>query len=173
MAGRGGARPGTGPKKGTKFRQTLEAELAAATAQLEALTRARQEGKELAIDVLEQCMHLSRGLAAKHQPLAPNEVAHPNSGRDPNEEKFLQYFGLTIESAGKLANYQSPKYKSVTISAETSPGGAAAQSNAPVAAMSAQEAYRRLRDSDMIDITPVSSTTAPKAIEKPKKAARG
>lgn len=160
---RGGYRVGAGKPKGKFNRVTLEAELAAAQQQLIELTQKRQAGRKMAIDVLDDIMHLAMGLAGKHQPLAPNEQQLP--GRDPDEAKFLQYLELTGEFAGKLANFQSPKFKSTTISIESAPGAqASGAAIAPARAISAAEAYRMLRESsDLIELTPTSKVdTVPK-----------
>lgn len=175
---RGGARQNGGKRKGQWDRATLEAELAAAQQQLVELTRKRQAGRKLAIDVLDDVMHLAMGLAGKHQPLSVGEVANPAAGRDPNDAKFDHYLDVTIEAAGKLANFQTPKFKSTTISIENlqgQPASGTVMNNAPAAhTITPLEAYRMLRDSsDLIELNPV--VKKPKAA-KPvpqKKAARG
>jgi len=166
---RGGARPGAGKKKGSFDRATLERELAAAQQQLVELTKKRETGRKMAVDVLDDIMHLSMGLAAKHQPLEANEIAGP--GRDPNDEKFHRYLELTVDTASKLANFQSPKFKSVTLSVETPPGGAVPAGGVvgAITRMSAQEAYRMLRDSsELIDLQPEAPAEQPE--KKAKKA---
>lgn len=163
----GGARKGAGKRKGQFDRATLEAELAAAQHQLVEMTKKRQAGRKLAIDVLDDVMHLSMGLAAKHQPLEANELAGP--GRVPDDAKFHTYLELTIETAGKLAAFQSAKFKSTTISIETVGGMPAAPSAGPAHRMSAQEAYRMLRDSsELIDLTAVTVVDKPPAKAKSK-----
>lgn len=153
---RGGYRPGAGKKKGKFDRATLEAELAAAQQQLVELTQKRQAGRKMAVDVLDDIMHLAMGLAGKHQPLAHGEQLEP--GREPDEAKFDRYLEMTGEFAGKLANFQSPKFKSTTISIENAPGAQApGAAIAPARAISAAEAYRMLRESsDLIELTPTS-----------------
>lgn len=161
---RGGARPGAGKRLGQRDRATLEAELAAAQQQLIELTQKRQAGRKMAIDVLDDIMHLAMGLAGKHQPLAHGE--QPGPGREPDEAKFDRYLEMTGEFAGKLAGFQSPKFKSTSISFETAPGGAVSPGAAiaPARAISAAEAYRMLRESsDLIELTPTSKVdTVPK-----------
>lgn len=156
--GRGGYRPNAGRRKGSMDRATLEAELAAAQQQLVEMAKKRQSGRKIAVDVLDDIMHLAMGLAAKHQPLSNAEIAGP--GREPDEPKFLQYLELTGEFAGKLANFQSPKFKSTAISVETlggMPADGMVSMIAPARRVSAAEAYRQLRESsELIDVTPVA-----------------
>lgn len=169
---KGGARPGAGKPKGKWDRATLEAELAAAQNQLVELSKKRQAGRKLAVEVLDDIMHLSMGLAAKHQPLSGGELAGP--GREPDEAKFDKYLSMTGEFAGRLANFQSPKFKSTTISVETIggvPADAVAGGGAPLRKLSAQDAYRMLRDSsDLIDLTP---TVVTEKVQPPAKKAVG
>jgi len=83
--------------------------------------------------------------------------------REPNEEKFLTYLKLAKDCASEVANYQSPKFKAVAISIESAPGGAGAAGGgaAPndgsgggtgMRVVSAQDAYKLLRDGDLIVI---------------------
>lgn len=174
---RGGARPGAGKKKGKPEYATLEAQLVTAQQQLATLTAEREaekagRGRKLAIDVLDDIMHAGYGLMAKHQPLEPGEVVHPGSGRDPNEEKFRYFLDVTKDAAKGLANFQSPKFKSITVGVDASL--AAAASAAPSAQvpgttrqLSPAQAYRMLRDSDVIDLTPAAPTE-----DKPAKKAK-
>jgi hypothetical protein len=173
---RGGARVGAGKKKGQLDRATLEAELAAAQQQLVEMSKRRQAGRKLAIDVLDDVMHMALGLASRHQPLSSGEVATPGR-REPDNEKFDRYLDLTVDAAGKLANFQSPKFRSTTLTVET-PNGMPADGPGMVAGarrMSGQEAYRMLRDSsELIELNPVSNVAKPTVVpSKPKKAARG
>ena len=172
---RGGARLGGGKRKGQWDRATLEAELAAAQQQLVELSKKRQAGRKLAIEVLDDVMHLAMGLAAKHQPLNQGEVEIKGQ-REPDDGKFVQYLELTIDTAGRLANFQSPKFKSTTISIETRTGMPAdgmTSMIAPARRVSAAEAYRQVRESsDLIELNPVSKVD--KVAPTPaKKAARG
>lgn len=166
---RGGARPGGGKRKGQWDRATLEAELAAAQQQLVELSKKRQAGRKLAVEVLDDIMHLAMGLAGKHQPLTSNEIAGP--GREPDEAKFDKYLSMTGEFAGRLANFQSPKFKSTTLHVEGITGVPADGPGqvAPARRMSGQEAYRMLRDSaDLIELNPVAKSDK---VPVPKKAA--
>lgn len=171
--GRGGYRPNAGRRKGQMDRATLEAELAAAQQQLVEMSKKRQAGRKLAVDVLDDIMHLSMGLAAKYQPLAGNEIKGP--GREPDEPKFKEYLAITIDTAGKLANFQSPKFRSTTLHVEGVNGVPADGPGqvAPARRMSGQEAYRMLRDSaDLIELSPVAKVDKVPAA-KPKKVAGG
>lgn len=167
---RGGARAGAGKRKGQWDRATLEAELIAAKQQLAQHEARQSKGQKLAVEVLNDVMHVCYGLMAKHQPAAPGEVLA--IGREPSQEKFVDYMRLTMDAAKELAPFQSSKFKSVTHSIEQPPGGAATVPENPgaVLAMSPQEAYRMLRDSSqLIDLVPnVVKLPAP----KPKKQAR-
>lgn len=184
MAGKGGAREGAGRKKGGVNKATLEAQLAAAQSQLIELTKEREaeregRGRKSAIDVLDDVMHASYGLMAQHQPPAPGEAIDPRSGREPNEEKFRYYLEQTKDAAGKLANFQSPKFKSVVLGVDPSLAAAAGASSAvapssaelpPAPGMQAltpSQAYRLMRDSDVIDLTP----QGPKAVQGPQQPA--
>lgn len=173
--GRGGFRPGAGKKKGTFDRATLEAELAAAEQRLVEISKKRQAGRKLAVDVLDDIMHLAMGLAGKHQPLSSNEIAGP--GREPDEAKFDKYLSMTGEFAGRLANFQSPKFKSTTLNVEGLNGanGDGVGQVAPARRMSGQEAYRMLRDSaDLIELSPVAKVDkVPATKPKLKKVAGG
>lgn len=178
---RGGARAGAGRRVGSKDRATLEAELAAAQQQLLDLTKEKEaaraaRGRKQAVDVLDDIMHAGYGLMAKHQPLEPGEVQQP--GRDPSEEKFRYFLDVTKDAAKALANYQSPKFKSVTIAVDPSLAAAGAPSSAPPAAapgtleqLSPAQSYRMLRDHDMIDLTPAPKPAAAPAAAPAKKRA--
>lgn len=163
---RGGARKGAGKKLGQRDRATLEGELAVALAQLADLTEKREQeraasGRKQAVAVLDDIMHAGYGLMAKHQPLEQGEVVAPGSGRDPNEEKFRYFLDVTKDAAKALANYQSPKFKSVTIAVDPSLAAAGgAPSSAPVPGapgtleqLSPAQSYRMLRDHDLIDLS--------------------
>lgn len=132
----GGKRKNAGRKKGDLSAKTLrtiaiaaaesQAKDAVAAAIEEARSAGLMEGKDpksrkRAVTVLEEFMNLFGGMAAVYQPLPPGQVAPPNSGRAPDETKFQTYAKLTIETAGMLANYQSPKFKAVMVAAAPPP----------------------------------------------------
>lgn len=175
MAGKkgvsGGARTGAGRPKGSLSKSTIER---AALAERIIAEQKQQPGKKLAREVLDDFMHLFTGLAAMHQPLPDNVLPQP--GQKPDEAKFLNYAKLAVDVAGQLANYQSPKFKAIVMTGlENNPGGALptpADVVGQVEQVTAQQAYRMLRDSDVIDITPNPAPAQVVPI-KPKKAARG
>lgn len=170
MAGRGGARSGAGKRTGQFNRATLEAELAAAKQQLDQVRTRQTTGQKLAIEVLNDVMHAAYGMMAKHQPLAPGEVAI--NGRTPDPAEFKEWMRLTREAAGELAPFQSAKFKSVTLSVEQPPGGAVPENAGVVRPMSAQEAYRMLRESSqLIDIRPNTVVKLPAPAAKKAKRA--
>lgn len=165
---RGGAREGAGRKAGVKDRATIEAELAAAKQQLEQARQRDSKGHKLAVEVLNDVMHVAYGMMAKHQPLAPNEVQV--AGRDPNVGEFKEWLKITREAAGDLAPYQSSKFKSVTFHQEA-PIGNTVPENPTAERVSPAEAYRMLRDSStLIELTPTASVTK---LPAPKKRAKG
>src|SRR6185295_15957865 len=63
MAGTGGARPGAGRKPGTLNKATIERALRAARQ----VADAKAAGRKLAVEVLDECMHLTMGMAAEFQ----------------------------------------------------------------------------------------------------------
>lgn len=173
--GRGGARPGGGKRKGQWDRATLEAELAAAKQQLAQVESRQQKGHKLAVEVLNDVMHVAYGMMAACQPLAPGETLVP--GRKPDPAEFKEWMRITVDTAKELAPFQSAKFKSVTHHLETPIGGKVPENpNAePVQAVSPAEAYRRLRDHDIIDLTATAVVDKPPAgvakLPAPKKQA--
>lgn len=65
-------------------------------------------------------MHLFAGMAAKHQPLPDGSVIHSN--RKPNPVQFEKWARLAVETATKLAPYQSPTFKAIMIAPPPDPG---------------------------------------------------
>lgn len=127
-------------------------------------------GKKLAREVLDDFMQLFTGLAAMHQPLPDGVV--PMQGQKPDHAKFMEYAKAAVDVAGQLASYQSPKFKAIVMTGlENNPGGALptpAEVVGQVEQISAQQAYRMLRDQDVIDVTP---TAVPAPIERKAKRA--
>lgn len=104
-----GMRPG-GRQKNTPNKATTErAELARLQNE-----ESRRRGIKLGKEVLEEFMLLFAGMAASHQPL-PRGVVRP--GHVEREEKFLTYARLTVETAKALAEYQSPKFRAIMVTA--------------------------------------------------------
>jgi hypothetical protein len=107
MAQRGGLRPNAGRKLGSLSKSTIER---AKRAEFE-MSAARESGKKLAKDVLEEFMFLFAGIAATAQPI-PAGMAVP-AGKKPNPRTFEKYARLAVETAAALARYQSPTFKAV------------------------------------------------------------
>ncbi len=108
---KGGARPGAGRPKGpgkAKREQAIIAE--------QIMARAEMRGEKLAKEVLNDFMKLFAGMAATAQPL-PDGMAIPQ-GRKPDQEDFDKYARLAVETAAKLAPYQSPTFKAVAVSVQ-------------------------------------------------------
>ena len=115
-------------------------------------TEARKRGQKLAREVLDDLMHTFLGMAAKHQPVSPGMPLQP--GQEPNETKFVQYAVLARDTAKELAPFQSPKFKSIEVyQAPTAPIEQPSSNRAP-STLTPQQAYRLLRDSDVIDLEP-------------------
>lgn len=100
----GGRAAGT-PNKAT-IEKTLRAEFE--------LTQARDTGKKLAKDVLDEFMMLFAGMAAHHQPIPPGQPIP--AGRVPDEDKFEKWARLAVETAADLAKYQSPTFRAIAVS---------------------------------------------------------
>jgi hypothetical protein len=106
---RGGARPGGGRPKGVKNRSTIEREINAA----QVIDRARKEGRDLAVTVLERLMNVAEGAAGLNRP--------PASGKGGNWDLFGEWFDRTAYCAKALADYQSPKLRAVHVFAQPAP----------------------------------------------------
>jgi hypothetical protein len=130
--------------------------------------QAGKPGQKLAREVLNDFMQLFTGMAAKHQPLPVGVV--PMNGAVPDEKKFLEYAQLAVSTAAELAPYQSPKLKAVMVSQETLPGATLpAPADGQASTLTPQQAYRLLRDADVIDMSP----SKPRANPPQKAIARG
>ena len=106
----GGARPGAGRKRGGKNKATIEREINAAAV----IDRARKEGRELAVDVLERIMKLCEGAAGAFRPTTQRDVAAGNpTNPDGNEPVFGQWVDRWTYCAKELAKYQSPQVKAI------------------------------------------------------------
>lgn len=170
MAGKGapkGHRYG-GRVKGTPNKATIERALIAKRIMEEQGTK---PGRKLAREVLDDFMHLFMGMAAIHQPLPQGVAAGP--GQQPDEGKFLTFAGLAMTAAEKLAPYQSPRLKAVMISQETPPGGLTSgpgqgDPDGSMERMSPQQAYRLLRDADVIDVSPAAQVVGGKKVANGK-----
>lgn len=153
MAGsgkRGGARANAGRKPNVPNKATVERALIAARIAQE---QAGKPGRKLAREVLDDFMALFTGMAAMHQPLPDGVV--PMNGQKPDEAKFLLFAQLAVDTAAELAPYQSPKFKATIQLPELPPGdnfAGAIGDQAGVHRMTPQQAYRMLRDADVIDV---------------------
>lgn len=157
-----GTRAG-GRAKGTPNKATIERAIIAE----QIVERATMSGKKLAKEVLDDFMHLFAGMAAAYQPLPPGMVAPAGKAQD--EAKFLTYAKLAIDTAAELGPYQSPRLKAIQVHAvPTAPIDQPGQ-NAMTSELTPQQAYRLLRDTDVIDMTTAPAAQAAKA----KRAQRG
>lgn len=105
-----GMRP-AGRQKGTPNKTTTErAELARLQNE-----ESRRRGVKLGKDVLEEFMLLFGGIAASYQPLPVGAASPP--GHVVDEEKFLTYARLTVDTAKALAEFQSPKFRAIMVTA--------------------------------------------------------
>lgn len=112
-----GAKPGErrgGRARGTPNKLTIKKQREAAEIASRAITDARESGKPLAKEVLDQFMQLFAGMAAHYQPL-PDGVSIVPPGRNPNPDLFHRYADLAIDCAHKLAPYQSPTFKAIAL----------------------------------------------------------
>jgi hypothetical protein len=115
----GGRTPGTPNKRSL---QALSREQIAEQAQ-DAVNEAsgivrdgrRTRIKKLGKEVLEEFMELFAGMAATYQPLPPGMPVP--AGRLPDENKFLTYAKLTVDTARSVAEFQSPKFKAIAVMA--------------------------------------------------------
>jgi hypothetical protein len=112
MAGKGGARPGSGRKPYTPSKKTIERAEAAAIR----VEQSRAQGKKLAVEVLEEHMLYIAGMAARCQP----DVNVPLDKQD--TKLFERLVKLTSELAAELAQYQSPRYAAIRVNVLPPPG---------------------------------------------------
>jgi hypothetical protein len=160
---RGGVRPGAGRPDGAKSKTTIEKELLAAKIMAE---QAQKPGRKLAKEVLDDFMHLFMGLAAQYQPVPVGTMVP--EGHKVDEAKFVQYAQMAGDFASKLVKFQSPTFGMMRVSVEPRfPTGADVVPALPVVPGQAQkltpsQAYRLLRDADVIDMEEQPVTPANK-----------
>lgn len=83
----------------------------------ELVTAVRSANRRLAKDILSEITGVFYGLAAMTQPVP---VGQPIPlGRTPSEKQFEKWAKLAVDSAAKLAPYESPTFKAVAIIANT------------------------------------------------------
>lgn len=76
------------------------------------VTEAKKLGRKQAIEVLDDLMHTAMGMAVKYQPPAPGaEPADP--------DKFMEWIQIAGTFAKSLADFQSPKFRAIMVSAPT------------------------------------------------------
>lgn len=114
-----GMRPG-GRKKGGLNKRTIEKVEEARIA----VENARGAGKKLAKEVLEDFMHLFARMADAHHgaALGQQTAIQPNGNKpvfEPSEEKFQIYAKLAVDTAKALADFQSPKFRAIMVTAPT------------------------------------------------------
>jgi len=107
-----GPRPRGGRPKGSKGKATIERELKAA----QQIDKARREGRELAVTVLENLMNIALGATGLNRPtpqadLLTGRAANPDGDWD----RFGAWFDRTAFCAKELAKYQSPQIRAVDI----------------------------------------------------------
>lgn len=95
---------------GSRNKRTIEKEIQAARE----IDRARENGEELAKDVLNRLMKLAEGAASLHRPQTADGKVVENTG---DWEKFGAWFDRTVYCARELAKYQSPTFRAHMISA--------------------------------------------------------
>lgn len=109
----GGRNKGTPNKKTT---EALERNRIARQAQ-EEVNKAAISKVKLAKDVLEDYVDAFHAMAARHQ----NKIAQAvGAGREPDAKDiaaFKEWGGLVVSTAAKLADFQSPKFKAIAITA--------------------------------------------------------
>lgn len=101
-----GMRPG-GRARGTVNRATLEKVIRAEMQTADAKAR----GLKLAVDVLQDYMHIFHREAEKYRPSEKMRGVKST----PREKKFLTYAKLTVDTANDLAAFQSPKFKAIQV----------------------------------------------------------
>jgi hypothetical protein len=129
--------PGSGKKKGSKNKATLEKERLAELAIEERLRKENQEladkiaaegvktlddaralaaakGPMLMKDIGFQFTRVFAGMAALHQPAPPGHPPNPNA--DP--KLFREYAALALQGAKDFAQYESPKLSAVMVGGE-------------------------------------------------------
>ena len=114
-----GSKPGErrgGRKRGTPNRKDVEKaeqlRLAAANAGFPVPAKAVPI-KKLGKEILEEFMMVFAGMAASYQPAPPGQPPRPNQ----DEVKFRQYAELAVDTADRLADFQSPKFRAIAVTA--------------------------------------------------------
>lgn len=104
-----GERP-SGRAKGTKNKATIEREINAA----QVIDRARKEGRDLAVTVLERLMNVAEGACGLNRPIPAKDLAAgAQNNPDGDWGRFGEWFDRTAYCAKELAKYQSPPIKAM------------------------------------------------------------
>jgi hypothetical protein len=106
----GGARPGSGRKKGVKSKLTMAREEFVA----QQLDKARNTGRKLPTDTLEEFLEIAKGATGVNRPTSQKEI---NDGRAPNPDgdwtRFGEWFDRAVYCARELAKYREPQIRAV------------------------------------------------------------
>jgi hypothetical protein len=119
--------PGSGRVKGTPNRQTVERLEKERIAQqmLDEVNKAYAERVKLGKDVLEDYMMTFHSVAVPYRDRVTEAIT---KGRKPAELDLAgleKWGGLTVKTAKDLAEFQSPKFKAIQVSAPSHPDPAA------------------------------------------------
>ncbi len=93
-------------QRGARNKAVIERERIAAEIAARTVADARTSGKKLAKEILEEFMFLFTNVAAGHQPASPQDVP---------SDVFKEYATLAVDTARKLAPFQSPTFQAITI----------------------------------------------------------
>lgn len=105
-----------GRAKGTLNRTTIERALLAEK-ELEA---AKASGRKLAKEWMQEFLPVLAGMTAFYQPTFPGmQQQNPNG----SEDKFEKWYGLFLDTATKLAPFESPTFRAVMVAPPPPPKG--------------------------------------------------
>jgi hypothetical protein len=111
---RGGARPNSGRKRGSRNKRSigLAERMAEARAALPASpVPPLPQDKRLARDVLEDFMLTFADMAAHYQPRMLGQRPNPHA----DEERFWKFSRFAVYCASALAPYQSPTFRAIVV----------------------------------------------------------
>ena len=99
-----------GRKKGVPNKATLEKQINAA----QVIDKARKEGRDLAVTVLERLMNLAEGACGLNRP-TPQRMILQGDKQNPDGDwgRFGEWFDRTAYCAKELAKFQSPQIKAM------------------------------------------------------------
>ncbi|MHB8272699.1 hypothetical protein [Bradyrhizobium sp.] len=101
-----------GRPKGAKNKATIEREVNAA----QVIDRARKEGRDLAVTVLERLMNVAEGACGLNRPVPAKDLAAgAKENPDGDWGRFGEWFDRTAYCAKELAKYQSPQLKAIAV----------------------------------------------------------